>query len=73
MTPCDHLESWHPASEAGEFDPARAVALGAGGRAVSSDQDSESVYFLGKQTRMEWDARVREELVQRAAEHKGSH
>ena len=47
------------ASEAGEFDPARAAAL---------DQDPEAVYFLMKQTWVEWDARVREDLVQRAAE-----
>ena len=47
------------ASEAGEFDPSRAAAL---------DQDPEAVYFLMKQTWVEWDARVREDLVQRAAE-----
>jgi hypothetical protein len=43
------------ASEADEFDPGHSVAL---------DQDPEAIYFLVKQTWIEWDARV----VQRAAE-----
>ncbi len=47
------------ASEAGELDPACAVVL---------DQDPEAVYFLVKETWVPWDARVREDLVQRAAE-----
>jgi hypothetical protein len=47
------------AAEAGECDPARSVAL---------DQDPEAVYFLMKQAWVEWDARVREDLVQQAAE-----
>jgi hypothetical protein len=47
------------AAEAGKCDPARYVAL---------DQDPEAVYLLMKQTWVEWDTRVREDLVQRAAE-----
>jgi hypothetical protein len=31
------------------------------------DQDQEAVYFLHKETWVEWDTRVREDLVQRAA------
>ena len=47
------------AAEAAESDPARSVAL---------DQDPDAVYFLLKETWVEWDARLREDLVQRAAE-----
>ena len=47
------------AAAAAESDPARSIAL---------DQDPEAVYFLLKETWVEWDARVREDLVQRAAE-----
>ena len=46
------------AAEAAESDPARPLAM---------DQDPEAVYFLHKDTWVEWDARVREDLVQRAA------
>ena len=46
------------AAEAAESDPARPLAM---------DQDPEAVYFLHKETWVEWDARVREDLVQRAA------
>jgi ribonuclease HI len=46
------------AAEAAELDPARPLAM---------DQDPEAVYFLHKETWVEWDARVREDLVQRAA------
>jgi ribonuclease HI len=47
------------AAAAAEADPARSVAL---------DQDPDAVYFLLKETWVEWDARVREDLIQRAAE-----
>jgi ribonuclease HI len=47
------------AAAGAESDPARSVAL---------DQDPEAVYFLVKETWVEWDARAREDLVQRAAE-----
>jgi ribonuclease HI len=46
------------ASEAAESDPVRSIAL---------DQDPEAVYFNLKGTWVEWDTRVREDLVQRAA------
>ncbi len=46
------------ALDAGEFDPARAVVL---------DQDPEAVYFLMKQTWVEWDARVRDDQTTRPA------
>jgi hypothetical protein len=45
---------------AAESDSARSIAL---------DKDPETVYFLLKETWVEWDAWVREDLVQRAAEH----
>ena len=47
------------AAAAAESDPARSVAM---------DLDPEAVYFLFKEAWVEWDARVREDLVQRAAE-----
>ena len=47
------------AAAAAEANPARSVAL---------DQDPDAVYFLLKETWVEWDAWVREDLVQRAAE-----
>ena len=47
------------AAAAAESDPARSVAM---------DLDPEAVYFSYKEAWVEWDARVREELVQRAAE-----
>jgi ribonuclease HI len=47
------------AAEAAESDPARSIAL---------DQDPEAVYFNLKGTWVEWDTRVREDLVQRVAE-----
>ncbi len=47
------------AAAAAESDPARSVAL---------DQDPEAVYFLLQETWVEWDAWVREDLVQRAVE-----
>ena len=47
------------AAAAAESDPARSVAM---------DLDPEAVYFLYKEAWVEWDARVREDLVQRAAE-----
>jgi hypothetical protein len=47
------------AAAAAEADPARSVAL---------DLDPEAVYFSYRGAWVEWDARVREELVQRAAE-----
>ena len=43
------------AAAAAEADTARSVAL---------DQDPDAVYFLLKETWVEWDARVREDLVQ---------
>ena len=46
------------AAEAAESDPGRAIAL---------DQDPEAVYFLYREAWVEWDARVRENVVQRAA------
>ena len=47
------------AAAAAESDPARSVVM---------DLDPEAVYFSFKEAWVEWDARVREELVQRAAE-----
>ena len=47
------------AAAAAESDPARSVTM---------DLDPEAVYFLYKEAWVEWDARVREDLVQRAAE-----
>ena len=47
------------AAEAAESDPARFVAL---------DQDPDAVYFLLKETWVEWDARLQEDLVQGVAE-----
>ena len=47
------------AAEAAESDPARSVAL---------DQDPDAVYFLLKETWVEWDARLQENLVQGVAE-----
>ncbi len=47
------------AAEAAESDPARAVAL---------DQDPYVAYFLLKETWTEWDVRLQDDLVQRAAE-----
>jgi len=46
------------AAAAAESDPARPLAM---------DQDPEAVYFRHKEMWVEWDARVREDLVQRAA------
>ena len=46
------------AAAAAESDPARPLAM---------DQDPEAVYFLYREAWVEWDARVREDLVQRAA------
>ena len=46
------------ASEAAESDDSRPVVL---------DLDPEAVHFLHKTKWVEWDARVREDLVQRAA------
>ncbi len=46
------------AEAAGESDPAPPLAM---------DQDPEAVYFLYQEAWVEWDARVREDLVQRAA------
>ncbi len=46
------------AAAAAESDPARPLAM---------DQDPEAVYFLYREAWVEWDARVRENLVQRAA------
>jgi hypothetical protein len=45
------------AAEVAESDPARSIAL---------DQDPEAVYVLLKETWVDWDARVREVLVQQA-------
>ena len=47
------------AAEAAESDPTRSIAL---------DQDPDAVYFLLKETWTEWDVRLRDDLVQRAAE-----
>ena len=47
------------AGEAAESDPARSVAL---------DQDPEAVHFCLRETWVEWDTRVRDDLVQRTAE-----
>jgi hypothetical protein len=47
------------AAAAAELDPACSVAM---------DLDPEAVYFVYKRAWVEWDARVREDLVQRAAE-----
>jgi hypothetical protein len=47
------------AAAAAELDPARSVAM---------DLDPEAVYFLYFGAWVEWDARVREDLVRRAAE-----
>ena len=47
------------AGEAAELDPARSVDL---------DQDPEAVYFCLRGTWVEWDTRVRDDLIQRAAE-----
>jgi hypothetical protein len=49
---------WQQKSEAAESDPARPLAM---------DHDQEAVCFLHKETWVEWDARVRQHLVQRAA------
>ncbi len=46
------------AAEAAESDHVRPMAM---------DQDPGAVYFLHKEMWVEWDARVREDLVQRAA------
>ena len=46
------------AAAAAQSDPARPLAV---------DQDPEVVYFLHKEMWVEWDARLREDLVQRAA------
>ena len=43
---------------AGESDPSPPLAM---------DQDPEAVYFLYREAWVEWDARVREDMVQRAA------
>jgi hypothetical protein len=37
-------------------------------RSIALDQDPEAVYFIVKETWVEWDAQVREDLVQQAAE-----
>jgi ribonuclease HI len=47
------------AAAAAELDPARSVAM---------DLDPEAVHFRYMEAWVEWDARVREDLVQRAAE-----
>jgi len=55
------LNEWADSLAAGaaELDPARSVSL---------DQDPEAVYFLVKETWVEWDHRIREDMIQRAAE-----
>ena len=56
--PFNEMADWL-AGETAESDPARSVAM---------DQDPEAVHFCLRGTWVKWDTRVRDDLVQRAAE-----